>query len=367
MKKTEEKLTEQKEKEWAAELKQLIAAESEAFSQGTPLPESDVNAARRTLGLPEIQAIADEIVQESDAILEDEWKTEEFAFGFDIPQTFGDVAPGQTADKTEDFAPFEDLEEAAVENAAVENEVVEEESAEPLEVQTGEIAMKNEALEPLLEDVLPKAPVEQHGQLQFAEIASVQVVEKAPKAPKKKKPANLAEKINTFMQKNESVPCEYVFYANFPNAREREKFLIDKKLNVVKLIVWDGTSKIAFAVDTLKVYDVEMVDGKPFIKSGEWSWELKKYLAVDKFLKRFAKCCKNRTKTPGQKVALSNMKEWHKRLSTRVVVEFLDLQKYQNTLDACQSENIKVYQESKKDFDVCLVAQENLSMFLGKF
>ena len=203
MKKTEEKLTEQKEKEWAAELKQLIAAESEAFSQGTPLPESDVNAARRTLGLPEIQAIADEIVQESDAILEDEWKAEEFAFGFDIPQTFGDVAPGQTADKTEDFAPFEDLEEAAVENAAVENEVVEEESAEPLEVQTGE-TMKNEALAPILEDVLPEAPVEQHGQLQFAEIASVQVVEKAPKAPKKKKPANLAEKINTFMQTSQT-------------------------------------------------------------------------------------------------------------------------------------------------------------------
>lgn len=366
MKKTEEKLTEQKEREWAEELKKLIAAESEAFAQGTPLPESDANAARRTLGLPEIQAIADEIVQESDAILEDEWKSEEFAFGFDIQPAFGPAAP-ISPETVPNFEPFEDLEEVEDIQPANENEVVDEENAQKVEAQAGEISMQNEELAPLLEDVLPDATAQQHGQLQFAEIASVQVVEKAPKAPKKKKPANMAEKINTFMQKNESVPCEYVFYANFPNNREREKFLIDKKLNVVKLIVWDGASKIAFAVDTLKVYDVEMVDGKPFVKSGEWSWELKKYLAVDKFLKRFAKCCKNRTKTPGQKVALSNMKEWHKRLNTRVVVEFLDLQKYQNTLDACQSENIKVYQESKKDFDVCLVAQENLSMFLGKF
>ena len=366
MKKTEDKLTEQKEREWAEELKQLIAAESEAFAQGTPLPESDVNAARRTLGLPEIQALADEIVQESDAILEDEWKSEEFAFGFDIQPAFGPAAP-ISPETAPDFAPFEDLEEVEdvgepAETAAVENEI--ERPASNIDASP---EMSKEEITPLLEDVLPDAPVEQHGQLQFAEIASVQVVEKAPKAPKKKKPANLAEKINTFMQKNESVPCEYVFYANFPNNREREKFLIDKKLNIVKLVVWDGTSKIAFAVDTLKVYDVEIVDGKPYIKSGEWCWKLTKYLAEQKFLKRFAKCCKNRTKTPGQKVALSNMKEWHKRLYTRVVAEFLDLQKYQNTLDACQSENIKVYQESKKDFDVCLVAQENLSMFLGKF
>lgn len=366
MKKTEDKLTEQKEREWAEELKQLIAAESEAFAQGTPLPESDVNAARRTLGLPEIQALADEIVQESDAILEDEWKSEEFAFGFDIQPAFGPAAP-ISPETAPDFQPFEDLEEVEdvgepAETAAVDNEI--ERPASNIDASP---EMSKEELTPLLEDVLPEEPVEQHGQLQFAEIASVQVVEKAPKAPKKKKPANLAEKINTFMQKNESVPCEYVFYANFPNDREREKFLIDKKLNIVKLVVWDGTSKIAFAVDTLKVYDVEIVDGKPYIKSGEWCWKLTKYLAEQKFLKRFAKCCKNRTKTPGQKVALSNMKEWHKRLYTRVVAEFLDLQKYQNTLDACQSENIKVYQESKKDFDVCLVAQENLSMFLGKF
>ena len=328
------------EKIWAEELSSLM--------------EEDLNIEQK-----EIDAIADEIRKNAD----DAWTNE----GFGI----------NTSEKPQDdFSEFEDFLKtdfmADFENVDTVRDFIPTPQSDDLQIDQQAIGQEEKALpqDDLLSDFAQDkqtsktedAPNQAH-QLLLAEVEQIEKIEK-PKAVKKVK--NPTEKIKAFLKKNKSVPCGFVYYVRFPNQEERQQFLMPKNVCFVKLFVWDGVSKHAFSVEDLRVFEVVQKNGENFVQNGDFEWKIAKYITTDRFLKKFEFNCKNRENRQDLKNTLEKLKEWNKILLQRVVMKFDGLVEYQSALNVCQSQNMKTYNQFKKDFDECIIAQESFKLLFEK-
>lgn len=192
---------------------------------------------------------------------------------------------------------------------------------------------------------------------------SVAMPEQLP-AKKKINASAISQKIAAYMAKNPIIPCDFIYFAQFPSDEESKKFLIEGGVSTAKLFVWDGEAQFAFMADNLEVFEVTQNQGVPHLVRGEWQWKLQKYAQKPKFLAQFAVICQPKRKA--QKVIMENLAEWHKTLTSKVIVGFDDLQKYQTALDQAQTENIEIYESRKQDFQDCTKAESGLKNFFKK-
>ena len=186
-----------------------------------------------------------------------------------------------------------------------------------------------------------------------------------PQTKSKTSAQKAQEKIRAFLEKNQSIPTAFVYYAVFPSPLEREQFLIEKNVNFVKLLVWDGQANVAFSVHNHEVYDVQTAEEITII-SGDWQWKIKAYSKAEKFLQNFDGTCKNLGKSPDHKATQAKLKAWHDNLTKRTVIKYGQLEEYQQFLDENQSNNRARYEDSKNDYKECQKAKQSIGSFLKK-